>query len=641
MQKKGKKFLLLLLTLALSAGTMAACDSSIRRDPLEGYESSENAAQSNGGFVVKKDNWYYFINGAEDYTADNTFGKVVKGSLMRIGEEDLAAGNYTKADIVVPQLVVSQDYTSGIFIYGDYVYYATPNTTKNMQGSIENSYLDLTRTKLDGSETKKGYYVQFSNNATPYRYVEENGTVYLLYVDTTNTEIHSLNTQTGTDTVLAAGYTDYAFDTDLTSSTIYYTMAVVKKNTYPSSTSNESYNQLYKVTASATQAPELDLSDGYVDTSKKEGEEGYEMEYVNLGTLVLDGIGSGCTVTPFNRDYEQGETINSAAGFTYDILKMTDGRVILNIQNLDASSTFVYALDDSQVGADWNSIAANPVLSGSAAGALTPVSTSTSKATENSLYYMQDGALYYLYLDSNNAIQRVKVGTGNGFIDEEIAIAKQQSGATLLYLDNGYLYYSMTGTNGNALYRIKYTGTESDYNSFTGAAYDNDDYKPTKYLALDYNSSWYVPETVDGYLFFSNAESYAENYVYIMENPETNVELKELNDRYEDVQDAFTEISEKFSDASNAAKYYFYTGDADTINGADHKEEYQEEDLEVFKAFAECGTGHGFNFEYLKDGDAAYNVQSYYYSLMGKMTDADSESTADSLVADLLLTKEE
>lgn len=134
MQKKGKKFLLLLLTLALSAGTMAACDSSIRRDPLEGYESSENAAQSNGGFVVKKDNWYYFINGAEDYTADNTFGKVVKGSLMRIGEEDLAAGNYTKADIVVPQLVVSQDYTSGIFIYGDYVYYATPNTTKNMQG---------------------------------------------------------------------------------------------------------------------------------------------------------------------------------------------------------------------------------------------------------------------------------------------------------------------------------------------------------------------------------------------------------------------------------------------------------------------------------------------------------------------------
>ena len=88
--------------------------------------------------------------------------------------------------------------------------------------------------------------------------------------------------------VLVSGYTDYAFDTNTESGTVYYTMAVAKRNTYPS-TSNESYNQLYKVSASATESPyEIDLSDGYTDSSKKEGDEGYEMEYVNLGTLVLD-----------------------------------------------------------------------------------------------------------------------------------------------------------------------------------------------------------------------------------------------------------------------------------------------------------------------------------------------------------------
>ena len=84
MLKKGKKFLMLLLALALSAGTMAGCGKTLNRKPLDGYVSSENAAESNGGFVVKKDSWYYFINGAEDYSADNTFGNVVKGSLMRI-----------------------------------------------------------------------------------------------------------------------------------------------------------------------------------------------------------------------------------------------------------------------------------------------------------------------------------------------------------------------------------------------------------------------------------------------------------------------------------------------------------------------------------------------------------------------------
>ena len=151
MLKSGKKILLLLLALALTLGVLAGCNT-YRTDPLDGYTPSDNAAESNGGFVVKKDEWFYFINGAESYTADNTFGSVVKGSLMRIHENDLAAGNYAESDIVVPQLVISEDYSSGIYIYGDYVYYATPNTSRNMDGEIVNSYLNFRRTKLRSEE---------------------------------------------------------------------------------------------------------------------------------------------------------------------------------------------------------------------------------------------------------------------------------------------------------------------------------------------------------------------------------------------------------------------------------------------------------------------------------------------------------
>ena len=642
MLKNGKKFMLLLMALSLSAGAFAGCNTTVKRDPLPGYESTDSAAQSNGGFVVKKDNWYYFINGAEDYTADNTYGKVVKGALMRISADNLAKGAYTEADVVLPELVVAQDYTSGIFVYGDYVYYASPNRNKNIEGQVETSYLDFRRAKLDGSEVMKGYYVQLSDNTTAYRYVEAEGTVYLLYVDSSNSEIHSVNTATGTDTVLVSGYSAYSFDTDVTSPYVYYTMPVAKKLTYPN-TSNEAYNQLYRVSASATEADaaKLDLSDGYVDKDKKEGDEGYMMEYVNCGQLVLDGIGTAFDPTPFNLDYKEGVAMTSEQGYTYSLVKVTDGRVYLSVTNLgESSAAFVYAFVSADIGENWNSITANPNLAGTADGALQPIAESTTNAASSALYYTEGDDQYYIYLDTNSVIQRVKVGTGKDFVAEKVALANQQSGATLLYLDGDYLYFSNSGTNGKALYRINYKGaSQEDYQNFPNELAE--DYSPTKYLALDYNSSWYAPETVDGYLFFSNAETYADNYVYVLANPEDNDALKTLNDRYQEVQDAFTDISGKFSDASNAAKYYFYTGDGEILDQEEHKSEYNAEDFEVFDAFVNSTSSHGFTFDFKDDADKAYNVQSYFYNVLGKVTDDDKETIADSLATDLLLTAEE
>ncbi len=654
MLKKGKKIVLLLLAFALAVGVLAGCGGTYRTQPLDGYVPSENAAESNGGFVVKKDGWYYFINGQEDYSSDNTYGNVVKGSLMRISEEDLSAGNYTEADIVVPQLITPQDFTSGIFIYGDYVYYATPNTIQNMEGQVESSYIDFKRTKLDGTETMRNYYVQLSDNSTVYRYVEDEGVVYLLYVDSANTEIHSYNTQTGTDTVLVSGYSSYQLDTqDLTNPTVYYTMQVPKQYSYPSTT-YESYTQLYKVNASATEEDAYDLglseNEAYVDSSLDPGDENYALEYVNLGTIVFDGVSSNSTKTPFNIHWTgDSNNSNSTGGYTYSFIKYAGGKLYLSITTLGVPNSgvaSVYCLDDESfaAAADWNSITANPGVNSTAGSALTPVAVSTTKATSSALFYEQNGTLYYIYLDSSNgnAITRVQVSASDDdsdYIAQSTILARNQEGATLLYLNGGYLYYSMAGTNGNALWRVRYDGAHEDYNAFTGAAADNEDYKATQYLQIDYNSSWFNPESVGGYLFFCNAESYAENYVYVMSNSGDNSALKELNDKYTDVQDAFTDISETFSNASNAAKYYFYTGDTAIITdtAGDYYELYEAEDFEVLSAFESCGSAHGFDFSGLKD----YNRQSAFYNVIGRVTDDDAETIADSLEADLLLAPEE
>ena len=113
---------------------MAGCnEGNYKGDKLD-YVSSETDGVSNGGFVVEKDNYVYFINGAEDYTASNKYGEVTKGALMRIAKSDLDDSKYQNAEVVVPMLFVAQNFNSGIYIYGDYVYYATPTTDKNLSG---------------------------------------------------------------------------------------------------------------------------------------------------------------------------------------------------------------------------------------------------------------------------------------------------------------------------------------------------------------------------------------------------------------------------------------------------------------------------------------------------------------------------
>ena len=67
----------------------------------------------------------------------------------------------------------------------------------------------------------KESYASFKSTAYEYRFVEENDVVYLMYVatseklegsETETTNLHSVNTQTGVDTVLAYDVNAVVFD---------------------------------------------------------------------------------------------------------------------------------------------------------------------------------------------------------------------------------------------------------------------------------------------------------------------------------------------------------------------------------------------------------------------------------------------
>ncbi len=151
-------------------------------------------AKTQGGAVVETDNYIYFINGLTTYTDVNDFGTPVKGSLMVIKTSDFAQGNFDKAEIAVPKIFGATDYKAGLYIYGDYVYYGTPNVNKDASGNAASSEMTFFKTKLDGTEHKELFTVDSLSNE--YRIVSSSRGVEILYYDAEETAVLSYNVNT-------------------------------------------------------------------------------------------------------------------------------------------------------------------------------------------------------------------------------------------------------------------------------------------------------------------------------------------------------------------------------------------------------------------------------------------------------------
>ncbi|MDE7301398.1 MAG: hypothetical protein K2N47_04430, partial [Clostridia bacterium] len=210
---------------AISAFSIVGISACSNSTVLDVKDNSSVIEETNGGFMVETQDYAYFINGVATSNDDNVFGSVLKGSIQRIKKTDVAKLDYSKTETVVPSVIYSGNHSTGLYIYDGYIYYSTPATDRNTSGEIQRSNLDFKRTKLDGSDTTRGYFYQSDNNGIEYRYVQPKGEgtdVYLMYVKTNEklfeestgvTNIHSVNCSTGVDTLLAYNVSGYSFDT--------------------------------------------------------------------------------------------------------------------------------------------------------------------------------------------------------------------------------------------------------------------------------------------------------------------------------------------------------------------------------------------------------------------------------------------
>lgn len=671
MRKLFKKLSVLSVAAVLAAGTLslAACGPTVKVAP--DTSATKESVTSNGGFVVTTGDYYYFINGVEAYTSDNTYGKVVKGALMREKKSDLAKGE-NKAEIVVPSLLSSSDYSAGVYIYGEganaRVYYATPNNVENTSGKVESDYLDFKSAKLDGSDVKQ--YFHATENSTVYRFVEVDGVVYVLYVE--NNNLHSYNTSTGTDTLLVSSMSAYVLNSgDKTDPYVYYTMPVKGWIDTTGGGTDYKYNQIYRVRADATEAAhDFKLDQEWID-KENDG----KSPYVNFGSIVLDGIGktSGEFDTRFSPDYEKtGAEALPIVGYTYTLQAYNNDGIYFTRSQSNSDSNGLFYLSESKLGGEWNSILGNSVYkTGATDGHLEVVASkgNASKADSKAIFYIDEDSTnnvkhHYLYVKDSSIFRADVINDGEGRNIQygatgatgDLEIAYDESGATLVSRDAesdsvyDYVYYTKSSGNGNSVQRVAYNGKLDNYShlEFEGSESGNEAFRTVKLTGVEHASSWYNYEIIDNVVFFANSETVAStsyNYVYTFDlknesgNLMTAAEIEERNDLYDLVmgeEGYLAKVTKDYSNLSAPIKYYFYTGkneqfwqniqDAEAL-GKKNNYLYKEDEQEIFRAFSE---GKDVEFVEELNGDGVkYRVQSAFITFIGQKSEADETSETE------------
>ncbi|MDE6001722.1 MAG: hypothetical protein K2G96_05345, partial [Clostridia bacterium] len=229
--------------------------------------------------------------------------------------------------------------------------------------------------------------------------------------------------------------------------------------------------------------------------------------------------------------------------------------------------------------------------------------------------------------------------------------------ATVLFTANhggkNYIYYSSSKVtqNGYNVHRVCYDGNYNDYPRNEMPVTQNAEYTPVQILDLDSANDWYKPELIENQLLFPSQTENMTSYSYIMacdlrgENGVmTNEEIDALTEKYNGIEEAISEIDESvYENLQNALTYAFYTNDANYLNtlikafvdisGYDEERFWSKESVEKYSEFIEA-KGDWSEYATVKtvNGvEVGANKREYYYSVLGKMNDADAESYADLL----------
>ena len=245
-----KKLLIVVALVALviiSALTLTACNK-FKWDKIDGGNASA-ASISNGGYVVEQGDYVYFVNGHVGSVDSNDWGKAYKQSIMRCKKNADGTYDNSTAVVVVPKSIYYDNQKAGFAIFGNFIYYATPNLEKDKSGTASTTHTDFMRTSLDGTITQRIATLNSRSNDfifTPERILYyTNNTINYIDFSKMSTKKSTNNGKGATSGVLAENVSSYfwGYDAEYTvgqgesvADYVFYTQTLT--NSY------EKYNEL-------------------------------------------------------------------------------------------------------------------------------------------------------------------------------------------------------------------------------------------------------------------------------------------------------------------------------------------------------------------------------------------------------------
>jgi len=163
---------------------------------LKGGPKKADPVTSNGSMAVRKGDYLYFVNGfisnADLKGQQNDYGNVKKGGIYRAklvngelmydiettdDEEEIKT--LKNVELLVPKLAGFE--FSGLYIYGNYIYFATPNTEKDEEGETRFDLTDFYCVKLNGGEIHRLANGVNIKNLADFAFTGIDNRVYLTY----------------------------------------------------------------------------------------------------------------------------------------------------------------------------------------------------------------------------------------------------------------------------------------------------------------------------------------------------------------------------------------------------------------------------------------------------------------------------
>ncbi len=156
------------------------------------------ATIGNGGTVVTRGDYVYFVNGYtsyETFTKNNLDRDFSVGGLYRAKLNESGQVYYTENGSVEGAERISSRLTgfesTSLYVFGNYIYYTTPVTEVTKSGKLKTDRIEFRRVKLGGGKSQKIYQSKVAASDVKFEYYYADGSVYLLVKE--NTTLKRIN----------------------------------------------------------------------------------------------------------------------------------------------------------------------------------------------------------------------------------------------------------------------------------------------------------------------------------------------------------------------------------------------------------------------------------------------------------------